>query len=225
MTSVVPADVPPRMKEIMRAILDGKEIHRHHNNDPTRTWVISHTEALASFGLNTWHNVIVAPPDAERSDCKATPCAVPAGYVQVSALIEAREEVESWAAYATPYFQDKHDLAGVLARIDGQIAAATQSPPAAAVQNREPRTGIASQCYDSAQLSTLPAWCRDLLAKAADALSEAPPAALAVPEPAFRLTWRDGQYRVSKPNIGDTDCYTTEQVRAMLAAAERKGES
>lgn len=67
---------------------------------------------------------LAAPPAA----------AVPPGYVPVSALIEAREEVESWAAYASPYFQDKHDLAGVLAKIDGQIAAATQAPPAAAVK-------------------------------------------------------------------------------------------
>lgn len=40
-----------------------------------------------------------------------------------------------------------------------------------------------------------------------------------LPEPAFRLRW-DGasaSYRVSKPNIGDTDVYTAEQVRALLA--------
>ncbi|WP_353189124.1 hypothetical protein, partial [Pseudomonas sp.] len=57
---------------------------------------------------------------------------------------------------------------------------APQAQPAAVpVQNRAPtRTGLASQCYDVAQLSTLPAWCRDLLAKAADALSEAQPAAV-----------------------------------------------
>lgn len=52
--------------------------------------------------------------------------AVPAGYVPVSALIEAREEVESWAAYASPHFQDKHDLAGTLAKMDAQIAAAAR---------------------------------------------------------------------------------------------------
>ena len=52
---------------------------------------------------------------------------------------------------------------------------AVQAPPAAAVpvQNREPtRTGLAAQLYDSAQLSTLPEWCRDLLRKAADNESE-----------------------------------------------------
>jgi len=71
-----------------------------------------------------WEPLFAAPPAA---------LAVPAGYVPVSALIEARDHVEDWAAYASPYFQDKHDLAGVLAEIDGQIAAATQAPPAAAV--------------------------------------------------------------------------------------------
>lgn len=64
----VVADVPPRMKEIMRAILDGKDILRHHANDPARTWIISHTEALASFGNNTWHNVIVAPPGGRKGE-------------------------------------------------------------------------------------------------------------------------------------------------------------
>ena len=39
-----------------------------------------------------------------------------------------------------------------------------------------------------------------------------------LPEPAFRLKWRDGAYYVSKPNIGDTDCYTAEQMRAALSA-------
>ena len=37
--------------------------------------------------------------------------------------------------------------------------------------------------------------------------------------PAFRLTWRDGQYRVSSPNIGDTDCYTAEQVERLIRYA------
>ncbi len=36
-----------------------------------------------------------------------------------------------------------------------------------------------------------------------------------IPEPAFRLTYRDGAYRVSKPNIDDCDCYTAEQMRAV----------
>ncbi len=35
-----------------------------------------------------------------------------------AALDDARECVDSWSAYASPYFQAKHDLAGDLARID-----------------------------------------------------------------------------------------------------------
>lgn len=44
---------------------------------------------------------------------------------------------------------------------------------------------------------------------------------LALPEPAFRLKW-DGSsssYKVDKPNIGDTDVYTAEQVNALVSAA------
>lgn len=104
----------------------------------------------------------------------------------------------------------------------------TQAPAAAAVQNREPRTGIASQCYDSAQLSTLPKWCRDLLAKAADALSEAPPASsgscegkatpcAAVPNRMPEVDPSEDQ-RAADYHNGWNDCRA-----AMLAAAERKG--
>lgn len=35
-----------------------------------------------------------------------------------------------------------------------------------------------------------------------------------MPEPAFRLKWKDGMYWVTKPNIEDTDVYTPEQVAA-----------
>lgn len=45
-----------------------------------------------------------------------------------------------------------------------------------------------------------------------------------MPEPAFKLTWRDdlARYFVSKPNIGNTDVFTADQVRqAMLDATER----
>ena len=36
---------------------------------------------------------------------------------------------------------------------------------------------------------------------------------LMLPEPAFRLKWKDGAYYVSKPSIGDTDVFTAEQMR------------
>ena len=43
-----------------------------------------------------------------------------------------------------------------------------------------------------------------------------------LPEPAFRLLWKHGEYRVTKPNIGDTDVYTADQLRAaVLAERER----
>ena len=42
----------------------------------------------------------------------------------VEALEEARELVESWGAYASQYFQEKHDLAGDLIRLDAALASA-----------------------------------------------------------------------------------------------------
>lgn len=41
-----------------------------------------------------------------------------------------------------------------------------------------------------------------------------------LPEPAFRLRWKEnrGEYTVSKPNIGDTDCYTEDQLIATIEA-------
>lgn len=43
-----------------------------------------------------------------------------------------------------------------------------------------------------------------------------------LPEPDFELRWhsKDARYTVSKPNIGDTSCYTADTVRALLAAAQ-----
>lgn len=34
-----------------------------------------------------------------------------------------------------------------------------------------------------------------------------------LPEPAFRLKWTDSGYKVDKPDIGDTDVYTADQLR------------
>lgn len=43
-----------------------------------------------------------------------------------------------------------------------------------------------------------------------------------LPEPAFRLKWVGGEYKVTKPNIGNTDVYTADQLRAaVLAERER----
>ena len=45
-----------------------------------------------------------------------------------------------------------------------------------------------------------------------------------IPEPAFRLKWRGDRaaYYVDKPNIGDTDCYTADQLRAAAALGKRQ---
>ncbi|QIM51587.1 hypothetical protein [Hydrogenophaga crocea] len=43
--------------------------------------------------------------------------------------------------------------------------------------------------------------------------------AVELPEPAFRLKWRDGMYWVDKPNIGDTDVYTADQLQSAVRAA------
>ncbi len=41
----------------------------------------------------------------------------------VEALNEAIEDIESWGAYASEYFQEKHDLAGALAKHKTTLAA------------------------------------------------------------------------------------------------------
>ena len=39
-----------------------------------------------------------------------------------------------------------------------------------------------------------------------------------LPEPAFRLKWTGSAYKVDKPDIGDTDVYTADQLRAAVEA-------
>lgn len=41
------------------------------------------------------------------------------------ALIEARNSIEDWGCYASPYFQEKHDLAGAIARAEAALKGAT----------------------------------------------------------------------------------------------------
>lgn len=45
-----------------------------------------------------------------------------------------------------------------------------------------------------------------------------------MPEPAFKLTWRGdlARYFVSKPNIGNTDVFTADQVREVIHAATER---
>ena len=39
-----------------------------------------------------------------------------------------------------------------------------------------------------------------------------------LPEPSFRLLWKHGEYKVTRPNIDDCDCYSTKQMHAHAAA-------
>ncbi len=41
----------------------------------------------------------------------------------LSALKDAREMVEDWGSYASPYFQGKHDFTGDLTKLDSAIDA------------------------------------------------------------------------------------------------------
>lgn len=47
----------------------------------------------------------------------------------LSALRDARESAADWAAYASDYFQEKHDLKGDLAAIDAVIVAGAKHSP------------------------------------------------------------------------------------------------
>lgn len=58
--------------------------------------------------------------------------------VAYEALKEAREDIESWAGYASEYFQNKHDLAGTLTQYDAVLAAIN---PLAAGTAREAGNG------------------------------------------------------------------------------------
>lgn len=35
-----------------------------------------------------------------------------------------------------------------------------------------------------------------------------------LPKPEFKLLWKSGEYKVTKPSIGDTDVYTADQMLA-----------
>lgn len=44
----------------------------------------------------------------------------------VAALEEAVYEIEDWGAYASPYFQEKHDLEGSIAKVRAALAKAKE---------------------------------------------------------------------------------------------------
>lgn len=64
---------------------------------------------------------MVAEYEAEHSEEVPAPAPDPVFAETLAALKDARECVEAWAAYASEYFREKHDLAGDLARIDAAI--------------------------------------------------------------------------------------------------------
>ena len=43
-----------------------------------------------------------------------------------------------------------------------------------------------------------------------------------LPEPDFKLMWRNGEYKVSRGGIDYADCYSADQVRAIVAAEVAK---
>ena len=43
-----------------------------------------------------------------------------------------------------------------------------------------------------------------------------------LPDPDFQIKWRDGQYRVTAPNIEEADVYLPDTVRRLLAEARRQ---
>lgn len=57
--------------------------------------------------------------------CEANARLIAAAPDLLEELREARDSILGWAAYASEYFKDKHDLDGDIARIDAVIAKAT----------------------------------------------------------------------------------------------------
>lgn len=40
-----------------------------------------------------------------------------------------------------------------------------------------------------------------------------------LPEPAFQLLWKNGEYKVTKPGIDKADCYTADQLKQAVRDA------
>ena len=185
------------------------------------------------------------PEDVQAMLAQQTP---PAAAMLAAAAVPSN--LTEWLAREMPagtVIGEPQWWANMIARRFAQFAA-TQAPPAGAVpvQNREPtRTGLAAQLYDSAQLSTLPEWCRDLLRKAADNESEllplirqltdaleatqAPPAAAVPDVDAETKAWaawtaeHPGSKWTAAEAFGFRRAFIDGYRAAMLAAAERKG--
>ena len=80
-------------------------------------------------------------------------------------LNDAAEEIASWGSYASPYFQEKHDLDGVVQRFR-DAAEKYARPPTQAGKGLEPVASIAAETpRTSAALATTLANCGFLDAK------------------------------------------------------------
>ena len=86
------------------------EVKRYHW-DPQQMY---YADADGSFFDGEGSECVVPAPDFDRvaADLRRAR----------EALADAIECVESWAAYVSPYFQEKHDLAGDLARLRAALS-------------------------------------------------------------------------------------------------------
>ena len=67
----------------------------------------------------------------------------------LEALVEARDDVQSWGAYASEYFQKKHDLAGHFHKYEKAITAlrqALEQPECADCNGMGFRDGVGERC-------------------------------------------------------------------------------
>lgn len=106
-------------------LLDAMESAPQPQAEPV---LVVNRHMLDTLGKDRWIPAML--PTDERAPTDALLYTAPAqDYAQVvEALREAREAVYCWGQYASPYFQEKHDLAGDLAKIDAAIAAIGERP-------------------------------------------------------------------------------------------------
>ena len=85
-------------------------------------WATKAGEAEGRLKASEWHGVVegwqerATTAERERDEARAEV------ERKDAALREARENMEAWAAYASDYFKEKHDLEGDLAKIDAALA-------------------------------------------------------------------------------------------------------
>jgi hypothetical protein len=96
------------------------------------------------------------------------------------ALHDAADDVEGWGNYASSYFQEKHDLSGIVARIHAQadearayLAQPEIAPDGPAVPDGREPASVADQPTDKELLDLMPETMRDEFSYAAKASSDA----------------------------------------------------